>query len=294
VGDWGYLRSGLGEPTAATDVDAATACLAAKYDVPVLWPALLDATDADRASAGQRWFVTRTRDAVGRLRALAAAVGTDVFFGTVWESLAPMIDWLTELAPDSSLVVDLRELEGLQGSAAMRARVTAAATGFLELRLRWSTERARALLPRWLDLPDVAAATLAARRFTRLNEPRAALLSAAFGWPSDRDVRDRRWQPWFDAGPSAPPPPSPLEEGARLGELLEQRGLAGFSNTPTARKFMPRYLATALRDRRAETLLDVLEVMRQQGVVRELRRDLAALADALAALDAMPDGSGNR
>jgi len=284
MGDWAYLRNGTGPFPGAARVDAAPALLGAKNYVPTLWPALLDAGEI-AAPADRLWYATRVSDALARLRALWMSAGSDPFFAAVWESTDPVIDWLASLDPASSLLVDIREVSALQPPGELRSEVAKAAAAFLDLRLRWSPEAARALLPRWLDLPEVGRAALAARRFARLDSPRGALFAAAFGWPDDSAVLDGRWQPWFAAGPAAPPLPPPLDEAERLAVLLDQRGLVAFADTPTAQKLRARYLAAALRDRRAETLIEVLIVMQQQGIVREIRGDASALADAMAALD---------
>jgi hypothetical protein len=283
---WPCLRHLNAAPTdvVGDDLAEAPALLSSGHALPLLLPALLDAAEAaDIASApgDRRWFATSSADAAARLHALAIAIAADPFLAALWESLPPMAQWLSELPRASTVIVDLSGA-GAADHGAARAGVAEAAAAFLDLRCSGDPHQARALLPSWLARADIAAASLAARRFHRVERPREALLAAAFGSPVDAS----RWQPWLDAGPIAPALPDALDEASRLATVLVDRGLMTVTDSDHARKWVPTFLTSALRTRSAHDLLEIVEILYQQRLVSHHATDLAALTGALAAFDA--------
>jgi hypothetical protein len=166
-----------------------------------------------------------------------------------------------------------------------RAEVARAAAASADLATTWSAPAARGLLPPWLRSGAVAGASIAARRWSGHDNQRAAFFNVAFGQPHDQKVLGGLWQPWFDAGPVPPPLPTSAEEAARLQAVLVRRGLVTFSDRPTDREWVLRFLGTALRERTPETLNEVLKVMQARGMVKTLCASSAELAEALQEVD---------
>ena len=69
----------------------------------------------------------------------------------------------------------------------------------------------------------------------------------------------------------------------RLRRRLVERGLVVSSEQPAHQGWIARYLATALRERTAETLAQVLGAMQTQGMIREwlVERSLEELLEEL-------------
>jgi hypothetical protein len=292
MGDWSYLRAGGAGPRTNEDVDGMRILLRAKYYVPDLLPALFTEGDFAAAPRGRFWFATRAADAAARLRTLWSSAAGVERFAVLWEGTEPVAAWLEALGPDASVVLDVRGVAGMwDPKSTLTAALGQGAERLAGLASRWSDESARAPLPDWLAGSDPARDSFALRRWTRSPSPRVAAFMRAFGWPDDDGERASRWQGWFDAGPPGVPMPDAAEEAERLRRELARRGLAVFSERPADQRWISQFLQTALRERTAETLAEVLNMMVARGMISELRDAPDELARALRDL-ALPEQKG--
>jgi hypothetical protein len=79
--------------------------------------------------------------------------------------------------------------------------------------------------------------------------------------------------------------PSVAEEAVLLRLFLVRRGLAVFSDQPAHDRWITQFLTTALRERSAETLIEVLEILSRRGMLREFRHAPRELEQALRDLE---------
>jgi hypothetical protein len=286
MGDWANLRTCADEPRSPSQVDAAPVLLCAKYYVPTLWPALFAPGDVRGAPPRRFWFQTPLADAVARLRGLSAQLAQDPRFADLWGAAEPTARWIEDRRPSGRLILDAREIAKMvEQPRSFRAELAKAAEDYATLASAWSQPIAVGLLPPWLQGSDATSDATAVRRWTRANNSRTAFFMLAFGWPADEGALGERWQSWFDAEPPGPPLPDPATEAARLRERLAQRGLVVFSERPSDERWIAQFLGVALRERTPRALAEMLDVMKAQGMVRELRGSAAELQDVLRGLD---------